>query len=246
MTDPIDSNAVREHNRRQRAYFEGTEKKTMAPRDTPYLRRHVDEALRSAGCAPGQRVLEVGCGMGRYTLILAARSMTVEGLDLSPVLLERLQESAAGRYDIPLHCADLAAPPETLLGAFDVVLGFFVLHHLHQLQPCLEAAVRLARPGGMLVFLEPNAYNPLYYVQMAVTPGMTWGGDGGIVRMRPGVVLPAMAAAGLRQVTVRRFGFFPPFLANHPAGRRAESLLEAFPLWRPLLPFQIFSGQRPL
>ena len=53
----------------------------MVPRDTPCLQRHVDELLRFASVSASDRVLEVGCGMGRYTLLLAERGVRVEGLD---------------------------------------------------------------------------------------------------------------------------------------------------------------------
>jgi SAM-dependent methyltransferase len=235
------------HNAQQRVYFEETAKPTMAPRNTPYLHRHVDEALRFAGYTPDQRVLEVGCGMGRYTLILARRGVRVEGLDLSPVLLQRLQayNQASGGREIPLHCADVGSPPPGLAGSFDLVLGFFALHHLHGLPACFAAMARLVRPGGRVVFVEPNAFNVLYYIQIGITPGMTWAGDGGIAQMRTGVVFPAMGQAGLRDLAVHRFGFFPPFLANRPWGARLEGWLERAPWWRPFLPFQVFRGERP-
>jgi SAM-dependent methyltransferase len=236
-----------QHNSRQRAYFEETAKPTMVPRDTPYLRRHVDEVLAFSGYVPGQRVLEVGCGMGRYTILLARRGVQVEGLDLSPVLLERLQayNLESGGQPIPLHCADVAFPPPGLEAAFDLVLGFFALHHMHDLKASFASMARFVRPGGRVVFVEPNAYNVLYYVQIGITPGMTWAGDGGIVQMRTGVVFPAMRQAGLHGLAVRRFGFFPPLLANRPWGARLEGLLERIPVWRPLLPFQVFRGERP-
>ena len=54
-----------------------------------------------------------------------------------------------------------------------------------------------------------------------------------------------MRAAGLSKLRLLRFGFFPPFLANRPGGQKVESWLERFPLWKGLLPFQIFAGERP-
>ncbi len=216
----------------------------MLPSGSPYLQRQVDEALRFGGVSSQDRVLEVGCGMGRYTIILAQRGLRVEGLDLSPVLLERLRGFDGGRFNIPLHCADVARHPAELDGQFDVVMCFFTLHHLPDLPLCFEAMARLVRPGGRLVFLEPNPANPLYYAQILLTPGMTWRGDGGIVRMRPSLVLRAMKSAGLSGLAMSRFGFFPPFLANRPWGRRLERWLEAVPAWQGFLPFQLFKGQR--
>jgi len=232
------------HNLCQKRYFERTVKRTMLPKDTPYLRRHVDEAIRFAGVVTGERVLEVGCGMGRYTLILAQRGVRVEGLDLSEVLLDRLREFDGGQYNIPLHCADILHPPDKLDEQFDVVVGFFTLHHLHSLPSCFEAMTRLIKPGGRVVFLEPNPYNILYYIQLLITPGMTWQGDGGIIRMRPSLIFRAMQSAGLGRLVMVRFGFLPPFLANRPWAGRIEAALERASVWRPFLPFQLFRGER--
>ena len=232
------------HNLHQRQYFEKSVKRTMVPKDSRYLRRHVDETLRFGGISPGERVLEVGCGMGRVTLILAQRGVRVEGLDLSPVLLDRLRAYNNGRFDIPVHCADVLCPPSGLDGQFNAVVGFFTLHHLHDPQRCFKAMTRLLKSGGRLVFLEPNPYNPLYYVQILVTPGMTWQGEKGIIQMRPGIIFRAMQEAGLCRPSMTRFGFFPPFLANRRWGSRLESAFEGVPLWRTLLPFQLFRGVR--
>jgi glycosyltransferase involved in cell wall biosynthesis len=232
------------HNRFQRSYYEGPVKRHMLPVDSPYLRRHVDELLRFGQITARDRVLEIGCGMGRYTLLLARRGIPVEGLDLSPLLLERLRARAGPGLDIPLHCGDVADPPAGLHGRFDVVVGLFVLHHLWDLGASFEALSRLLKPNGQMVFLEPNPYNVLYYAQMAIRPGMTWRGDRGIVRMRRRVVFGAMTRAGLGHPALERFGFFPPLLANRAWGARLERALERIPPLTPILPFQLFRCER--
>src|SRR6266852_3301483 len=105
-----------EYYREQRLYFERSVKRTMIPVDSPYLRRHVDQALELAGISSGERILEIGCGMGRYTLLLAQRGLEVEGLDLSAVLLERLRAYNRGRFVIPLHCGEIEDPRSGLQG----------------------------------------------------------------------------------------------------------------------------------
>lgn len=235
--------ALERHNEVQRRYFGSGIKSTMVPRPSRYVDRQLDEVLRSVDIRPGEQVLEVGCGMGRYTLPLRDRGVAVEGLDLSPYLLDHLGR-AAGDRPIPLHCADVLRPPEELIGRFDAVVGLFALHHMHDIPACLESMGRLLRPGGRAAFCEPNPYNPLYYVQMAVRPGMTWQGDGGIVKIRRRPLSEALESAGFRDVFWTRFGFFPPVLAN---GRLSvvEPMLEAFPPWRVALPFQLFGGRLP-
>lgn len=240
---PADPTVIKEHNLRQRSYFERSVKRNMIPTDSPYLRRHVEELLRFGGISPGERALEVGCGMGRYTLLLAQWGVQVEGPDLSPVLLERLRAYNAGRFDIPLHCVDLHDPPSALHGRYDSVLGFFTLHHIKDLEQCFQGVARLLKPRGRAIFLEPNPFNPLYYLQILITPGMTWEGDGGIVRMRREPVVQAMERAGFTRCAMTRFGFFPPFLANRPVWAAWEKWVERIPFLYPLLPFQLFYGE---
>ncbi|MCH8286635.1 class I SAM-dependent methyltransferase [candidate division KSB1 bacterium] len=232
------------HNKDQQQYFENTFKKTMQPVNTPYLNRHVDEMLIYAEITKNDRILDVGCGIGRYTLILAERGFKVEGLDLTPGLLEQLQEADGGKYNIPLYCSDIIDYPPELESKFDKVIGFFTLHHLHNIERCYHAMTELLKPGGKIVFLEPNAFNPLYYIQIAITPGMTWEGDGGITKMRKKVIFNAMKEAGLSNLDVGRFGFFPPFLANTSWGARLEGFLEKLPFLLPFLPFQLFTGTK--
>src|SRR5437762_9906483 len=124
-----DREALERHNRAQIDYFERAGKHAMRPADSHYIQRQVDRLVAFGGLSPGDRVLDVGCGMGRYTFALADRGLLVEGLDLSETLLDRLRQFDAGRYDIPLYRGDILDPPAGLDGRFDAVVGFFTLHH---------------------------------------------------------------------------------------------------------------------
>jgi SAM-dependent methyltransferase len=228
----------------QRAYCEGFVAGTIAPVDSPHLRRQLDETLRAAELRPGDRVLEVGCGMGRFTLALASRGIAIEGLDFSPVLLERLRAFEGQRFNIPLHVADIDAPPASLDGQFDAVMAFFVLHHLPDLNRTMAAVARLLKPGGRAVFLDVNGWNPLFYLEIFLTPGMTWRGDKGFWNMRPGVLVPAMEAAGLQSVRAHRFGLFPAPVANTALGARVEARVEQLPVPWPLQAYQLFTARR--
>jgi SAM-dependent methyltransferase len=216
------------HNDVQRAYFRPS-KPSMVPSDSPYIRRQLDRLLEFGGITPGQRVLEIGCGMGRYTIPLLRRQYNVEGIDLSSDQLDRLR-SHAPDLDPVLHCGDVANPPASLHGPFDAVIGFFVLHHVHDLERVMCGLAPLVLPGARLAFLEPNPYNPLYYAQITLTPGMTWAGDGGIIRMRRRPVHDAFGAAGFVDPTLERFGMMPPRAMDRPWGRRVEEIAERWPL----------------
>lgn len=239
----IDETAAAAHNAQQRSYFEAGGQVTLQPTGSPYLRRHADQMVRFAGIKPGDRVLEVGCGLGRYTFILAEMGVKMEGLDLSPKLVEELDAINAGRYDIPTHGHDLMDCPPEMYGRYDAVIGFFVLHHVHDLDSCMQMAAKLIRPGGQVAFLEPNPRNPLYYIQITLTRGMSWAKERGLLKMRGDILTPCMDQAGLSEVRYRRFGFLPPFATNLKYGTRAEAFLEAVPVWQKALPFLLFGGR---
>ena len=240
----IDRHDAEEHNNRQRQYFEESEQRTLKPTGSLYLRRHTDVMTDFASIKPGDRVLELGCGLGRYTMLLAERGVAVEGLDLSPQLLEQLQAHNAGRFNIPVHGFDIIDAPEELYGAFDAVVGFFVLHHVHDLEACLSVATKLVKPGGHVAFLEPNPSNPLYYFQIAFTPEMAWKAERGMLKMTPKDMFPAMADAGLKHLQCKRFGLFPPFVTNRVLGAKVETKLEPLAPWHGVHPFQLFGGER--
>jgi SAM-dependent methyltransferase len=166
----------------------------------------------------------------------------VEGLDLSPLLLERLRAFDRGRFEIPLHCGDVLDPPSGLERGFDAVVGLFALHHMHDLRGCLASMAELARPGAPIAFLEPNPLNPSYYLQMALRPGMSWQGDRGIVRMRRRILFDAMAQARIEAPRLCRFGAFPPALANRPGGARLEEVI-ARRLPKAMRAFQLVGGR---
>lgn len=107
---------------------------------------------------PGTRVLDVGCGVGRWSRLLAARGATVTGVDLSPTMIAqaKLRAEAEGVSDrCRFRVQDLS---KLDVGAqFDVVLGVTVLQHI--LDPeLLRAAVRRMTehlaPGGRMILLE--------------------------------------------------------------------------------------------
>lgn len=110
----------------------------------------------------GLRVLDVGCGVGRWSRRLAKRGAHVTGIDLSPTMIEEARRRAAEER-VSARCRFETQDLSELDAGdrFDLVLGVTVLQHI--LEPAaLEAAVRRMAehlaPGGRMVLLEaaPN------------------------------------------------------------------------------------------
>jgi 2-polyprenyl-3-methyl-5-hydroxy-6-metoxy-1,4-benzoquinol methylase len=107
---------------------------------------------------PGERVLDVGCGVGRWSCRLAARGASVTGVDLSPTMVAEATRRAAAR-GLGARCSFLAQDLATLevVGRFDLILGVTVLQHMLDPRALRAAVERLAShltPRGTLVLLE--------------------------------------------------------------------------------------------
>jgi SAM-dependent methyltransferase len=107
---------------------------------------------------PGTRVLDVGCGVGRWSRLLAAKGAQVTGVDLSPTMIAQAQQRAAAE-GVAARCQFRVQDLSNLEvdGQFDVVLGVTVLQHILDPQLLREAVrgmtARLA-PGGRMILLE--------------------------------------------------------------------------------------------
>jgi len=88
----------------------------------------VARAIELLGVQKGDRVLDLYCGLGNFTLPLARKAGTVVGVEGEPSLIERARANARlnGIENTDFHVADLSAPPEKTLswmrGGYDLVL----------------------------------------------------------------------------------------------------------------------------
>lgn len=118
-----------------------------------------EATLDCARVAPGERVLDVGCGTG--TLALAAMRRVgangaVHGVDAAAEMVARARQKAARAG---LAAVFAVAPAQALPfpdGAFDVVLCSLVMHHLPAVgrRPAIAEMRRVLRPGGRLLVVD--------------------------------------------------------------------------------------------
>jgi demethylmenaquinone methyltransferase/2-methoxy-6-polyprenyl-1,4-benzoquinol methylase len=112
-----------------------------------------------APVGPGMRLLDVGCGTGDLTLILARRAGPegrVVGLDLTPEMLEVAREKVrrAGLDErIELVEANALAMPFAD-ATFDGVTAGFSLRNMADLDGALREIYRVLKPGGFFLSLD--------------------------------------------------------------------------------------------
>jgi tRNA (uracil-5-)-methyltransferase TRM9 len=115
----------------------------------------------------GPRVIDFGCGSGRYTRALLERSTArIIGYDVSDIALARLRRHCARHVEsgrlLPVgHSLEGLAAAAAAQGGIDLVLMLFgVLGHIpgrNERRHTLRALRAMLRPGGRLLVSVPNA-----------------------------------------------------------------------------------------
>jgi SAM-dependent methyltransferase len=101
---------------------------------------------------PCQAALEIGCGAGAFSRLLARRADHVLALDLSPQMIRLAQERSKAFPNIDFQVADFSArplPAET----YDCVATIATLHHL-PLGASLSKLRQTLKAGGVLAALD--------------------------------------------------------------------------------------------
>jgi len=112
------------------------------PLDRAFLDAFVERAKRGL-------IVEVGCGPGHVTRYLAERGAVVEGIDLSPAMIEEAQASHPG---IAFRVADMFELPYDS-GSLAGIVGFYAIVHLQpeELVAPFREFHRVLAPGGLIV-----------------------------------------------------------------------------------------------
>lgn len=116
--------------------------------------------LSRRGVLPGTRILDAGCGTGRYATELGRRGYIVRGIDLSPDLVAEAKKSLAGQsIDVSFAVGDILVPSEKT--EYDAVLCRGVLNDLVDPNDRQVAFLRFAwvlRTNGVLL-LDVREWN---------------------------------------------------------------------------------------
>ncbi len=95
---------------------------------------------------PGQKILEAGSGMGRFTEVLASTGAQISTFDYSQAVDANRQNN--GRFqNVSWAQADIFQPPYAL-ASFDKVLCVGVVQHTPSPSRAFDSLVRFVKPGG--------------------------------------------------------------------------------------------------
>ena len=172
----------------------------------PFFRDYKTGSRKALGLRPGQRVLEVGCGLGRDLAALGedlAPGGLAVGLDASRIMLERAGQTAPGGTVLAFTAGDALALPFAD-AVFHACRVDRTLQHVDTPFRALAEMVRVTRPGGRVLAVEPDWGSYLLDAADPEAAGIvsrTWGE--GFPSGRVGRTLArGMAACGLSDIAV--------------------------------------------
>jgi ubiquinone/menaquinone biosynthesis C-methylase UbiE len=122
------------------------------------------EIMRLLGPLEGKRVLELGCGLGRFAVFLAKQGAKVTGVDIGPDLIDAPNAIAKiNQVNCEFQTMNLASLPFKSQ-IYDVVIGIAVLPHLSKsdVSKALSEIHRVLNKDGMAIFLEPVENSKLF------------------------------------------------------------------------------------
>ncbi|MFT3910214.1 MAG: class I SAM-dependent methyltransferase [Ferruginibacter sp.] len=125
------------------------------------LKRRAEWMINAMDVAAGKKILEVGCGTGYVAYQIALQtSMQVIGSDLCEPFIKKARED----YKLPnllFEVLDFNKAAESIHNKFDYIIGNGILHHLYyNLDEVFRVFSNILNPGGKIIFMEPNIYNP--------------------------------------------------------------------------------------
>jgi len=107
----------------------------------------------TAHLTTGARALDLGCGAGRHTVLLADRYTDVLAVDISDGMLD-LARNNRHRSNIVYQHRDIRAVTPGADGRFDAVVSMHTLHHLGRPDEVLPQVRSLVAPGGVAILAD--------------------------------------------------------------------------------------------
>ena len=143
-------------------FWDGVYTKTTYSRElSDGVKQAVQDAVAFFGDLKGKTVVDVGCGAGATSLLLAQMGAQVVALDTSEVALAALRERCKllGLDNVrTVQCGALAIDQ---IGTCDFAFGSMILHHIEPFGEFCAALKRTLKPGGKAFFFENNAASDL-------------------------------------------------------------------------------------
>ena len=120
--------------------------------------------------SPNSEILDYGCGVGAFLEKVAnLNPKKIIGIDISEVSIEKAKKLVNGKQSKIELFVDNCENTKFNDNTFDVIYGTGILHHLN-FSLCLNELLRILKPGGKFLFIEPLGTNPFINFYRKLTP----------------------------------------------------------------------------
>ena len=135
----------------------------------------------------GKRILDAGCGPGKYAQILLEEGAEVTGVDLSGEMIKAAKTRNQQSGDFFVH--DLSKPLPFSDGAFDIVICPLVLEYIYDWDPVFREFNRILKAGGIFIYSITHPFFDYQYYRsknyfMTEKVSAIWTGFGGSIEMK--------------------------------------------------------------
>jgi 2-polyprenyl-3-methyl-5-hydroxy-6-metoxy-1,4-benzoquinol methylase len=187
-------------------------------RGSPYFDFMFDYFIKVLNAGKGDKILEIGCNDGRFTIPLLHKSYRITAIDIAeePLLLlaeKAKEENVAER----LNLAQANIEEYETSEKFDVIFCTGVLHHLYDLNNVASRIYEHLRENGRFVCLEPNPLNILWYIHIFLVElqkGAKWNVEKRIIKCSKRNLKKVFYKNNFSQVNIYPLLFFPPQIIN--------------------------------
>jgi len=199
--------------KQQELYDQGWRKELQAGKEERgNLQTNLEFLAQVNMLRPGDRILEIGCGIGTVVHELSNKGHDIIGIDISDEAIEYGRKKYS---DIRLEVqAAETLPYED--ESFEIVLSFDLFEHIAAIDKHISEVRRVLRTGGYYLFQTPNKYSNIIY-EILWTKSLQWR------RYHPSLHSP-----GQLRRRMARHGFETRFVKMNPINKFTEKKLKKF------------------
>lgn len=187
--------------KQQELYDDGWRKELQAGKEERgNLQTNLEFLALTNVLKPGDKVLEIGCGIGSAVFELSQQGYDVTGTDISSAAIAYGQKKY-GNIRLEVQAAETLPYEDE---SFDVALSFDLFEHIAQIDRHVSEVRRVLRPGGFYLFQTPNKYSNVIF-ETLWTKSLQWR------RYHPSLHTP-----GQLRRRLARHGFTARFVKMNP------------------------------
>ncbi len=177
------------------------------------LQTNLEFVAQTALLKPGDRILEIGCGIGTVVHELAKQGYDIRGTDISQVAVEYGRAKYGSNIRLEVQPAEGLAFEDA---SFDIVLSFDLFEHIARVDLHVSEVHRILKPGGYYLFQTPNKYCDAIFETLAFR-SLKWR------RAHPSLHTPGQLTRRLE-----RHGFEVRFMKMNPMNEYMRAKLRKF------------------